>query len=308
MKDLSRRYWSWFLVAFFVQTLGFGATVVFETTSPYHHIRVVDEQGFRFLSFDGSQETRMSLLDPSQGHFEYTEYFHMPWLWNPHLTNVLMIGLGGASTQRSFQRYYPDASVETAEIDSVVLQVARQFFQFHDTPTNKVIISDGRIFLRRSEKVYDALILDAYVKSRYGSLIPYHLATREFFQLADAHLSTNGVIAYNVIGTLLGWRADILGAIYRTMKTVFPQVYLFPANDSYNVVLIATKYRDKLTAAQATQRAADLLRIRPSLLPTFALRARALRTEPPPSFALSPVLSDDFAPVDGLLQGSHSGR
>ncbi len=302
------RCWFWFLVVCFVQTVGFGASVVFETTSPYHHIRVVDEQGFRFLSFDGSQETRMSLLDPSQGHFEYTEYFHMPWLWNPHLTNVLMIGLGGASTQRSFQRYYPDVSVETAEIDSVVLQVARQFFQFHDTPTNKVIVSDGRMFLRRSEKVYDALILDAYVKSRYGSFIPYHLATREFFQLADAHLSTNGVIAYNVIGTLLGWRADILGAIYHTMKTVFPQVYLFPADDSYNVVLIATKSKDKLTSAEATQRAAELLRIRPSLVPTLALRARALRTEPPPSFALSPVLSDDFAPIDGLLRGSHSGR
>ena len=36
-----------------------GATV-YETTSAYHHIKVVDEGGIRMLSFDGSMETRMS--------------------------------------------------------------------------------------------------------------------------------------------------------------------------------------------------------------------------------------------------------
>ena len=38
-----------------------GAEVVFERTSAYHHIRVIDEAGTRTLSFDGSTETRMSL-------------------------------------------------------------------------------------------------------------------------------------------------------------------------------------------------------------------------------------------------------
>src|SRR6186713_2238799 len=57
-------------------------TTVFEATSAHHHIRVYDDNGLRTLSFDGSMETRMSLSDPSQGHFEYTEHFHMPWLWN----------------------------------------------------------------------------------------------------------------------------------------------------------------------------------------------------------------------------------
>src|SRR5262249_14766022 len=34
------------------------ATVVFDATSPYHHIRVIDNRGLRVLSFDGSLETR----------------------------------------------------------------------------------------------------------------------------------------------------------------------------------------------------------------------------------------------------------
>jgi spermidine synthase len=99
------------------------ATVIYEVTSPYHHIRVKDEGEFRILSFDDAPETRISLKDPLQGHFEYTEYFHMAWLWNTQLNHVLMIGLGGGSAQRAFEHYYPRLSIETAEIDRAVVEV-----------------------------------------------------------------------------------------------------------------------------------------------------------------------------------------
>src|SRR5213594_4077358 len=104
--------------------------VVFEATSPYHHIRVIDQDGIRTLSFDGSMETRMSLRDPLKGHFEYTEYFQMPWLWNTQLTSVLMIGLGGGSTQRAYEHYYPTVTIDTVEIDPLVVELAQQYFNF----------------------------------------------------------------------------------------------------------------------------------------------------------------------------------
>jgi spermidine synthase len=287
----------------FLPLLQSEARVVFQTTSAHHNIRVVDTQGIRFLSFDGSMETRMSLADPTQGHFEYTEFFHMPFLWNSGMSNVLMIGLGGASTQRAFQRYYPAVKVETVELDPVVVKVARDYFHFQESPTNKVIVSDGRLYIRRTEQQYDAIMLDAYVKSRYGSYVPHHMATKEFFELVNQRLTTNGVVAYNMIGTLHGQRADILGAVYRTMKTVFPQVYLFPASDSQNVVLIATKSPHKMTALEAWQKGYELVLTRKVTMPAFLTRVRSFWADPPASFLRSPVLTDDFSPVDGLLRG-----
>ena len=275
--------------------------VVFEKTSAYHTIRVVDQQGIRTLSFDNSMETRMSLTDPMKGHFEYTEYFHMPWLWNTNMTNVLMIGLGGASTQRAYQQYYTNVLVDAVEIDPVVFQVAKDYFHLKEARTLKIHISDGRVFLRRSQKKYDAIILDAYVSSRYGSFIPYHLATKEFFELANEHLVENGVVAYNVIGTFQGWRADCLGALCATIKSVFPQVYLFPAATSQNVVIIGTKSAQKVPLFTLHQRASDLVARRRVTLPTFRQRLNAIRLEPPPAAQRSPVLTDDFAPIDGLL-------
>ena len=276
------------------------AETVFETTSAYHHILVIDQDGLRTLSFDGSTETQMSLLDPATGHFEYTEYFHTPWLWNDRMTNILMIGLGGGSTQRAYERLYPDVTVETVEIDPMVAQVARKYFDVKETPTQRVHISDGRVFLRRTSTRYGAILLDAYLSNRYGSSIPYHLATKEFFELAASHLSTNGVLAYNVIGTMQGWRADLLGAIAKTMKTVFPQVYFFPAKGSQNVVVIGTKSAEKVVSTVLHQRAGALVRSKRVTMPSFANRVYSFRAEPPVNYDRCPVLTDDYAPIDGL--------
>jgi spermidine synthase len=290
------------LAGFATASLAGPEVTVFETTSVYHHIRVVDQDGARSLCFNDGTQSRMLLRDPTQGHCEYTEYFHMPWLWNSRLTNVLMIGLGGASTQRAYQRLYPDLTIETVEIDPMVEQVAGRYFTFRETPRQKVHVSDGRVFLRRSSARYDALLVDAYVHSRYGSSIPYHLATKEFFVLASNHLTTNGVLAYNVIGTMQGWQADLMGSIYKTLKTVFPQVYFFPARESLNVVVIATKSAEKVTAPLLQQRAAALARNRRVTPPGFAGRVLAFRAEPPVNAERCAVLTDDFAPVEGLVR------
>src|SRR5205823_15036129 len=186
----------------------------------------------------------------------------MPWLWNTQITSVVMIGLGGASTQRSFEFYYPSVTIETAEIDPLVVQVARQFFDFKESERQKVQVSDGRVFLRRSTARRDLIILDAYIQGRYGSAIPQHLATKEFFELVRDRLTTNGIVAYNVIGSVNNWHAEIVGAIYHTLKSVFPQVYLFPATSSQNIVLLATRANVKPDLNGLRQRAITLVQER----------------------------------------------
>lgn len=277
-----------------------SAGLVYETTSPYHHIRVLDDGRIRTLCFDDAMETQMSLANPLQGHFEYTEFFHMPWLWNTGITSVLTIGLGGGSVQRSFEHYYPEVRIETVEIDPMVLEVAKAHFGFKESERQKVTIEDGRMYLRRSRSRYDLIVLDAYVQGRYGSSIPQHLATKEFFEMARDHLSTNGVVAYNVIGSVNAWHAEVVGAIYRTMKAVFPQVYVFPARTSGNVVLVATKAGGKVDIQPLRQRAVRLLDSGRIRLPGFLQRLECFSAVPPPSALRSPILTDDFAPVEGL--------
>jgi spermidine synthase len=295
-------------VAVALLTAELRAVVVFEKFSPYHHVQVVDEAGIRMLSFDGTRETRMSLINPMQGHFEYTEYFHMPWIWNHDIRRVLMIGLGGGSTQRSYQHYYTNVMVDTIELDPVVVEAAKKYFTVKETPQLRIINEDGRVYLNRTTNRYDLILMDAYTTTRYGSSLPPHLTTKEFFQLANAHLTTNGVLAYNVIGQMQGWKADIIGGLYRTLKEVFPQVYSFPASTSMNVVFVATKASTPYNTARIAQEGQALISSRVVLLPTFSDRLRSFMSTPPSAAGSSPVLTDDRAPVEGLMRDTKTIR
>lgn len=304
-----KRMTPWFLwVCWLVAVFPASAGTVYETTSPYHHIRVVDEGDTRTLCFDDATETRVSLKDPLRGHFEYTEFFHLAWLWNTNIQRVLMIGLGGGSAQLSFAHHYPTVKIDSVEIDPVVVRVAKDYFQFKESDRQRVFVEDGRMFLRRTTNHYDVIILDAYVQGRYGSSIPQHLATREFFELARNRLTTNGIVAYNVIGSMNGWRADIVGAVYRTLQAVFPQVYSFPARSSANVVLLATRAEIKANLTMLRTRADQLVAARRVTLPAFRERLVSFEILPPRSYSQSPVLTDDYAPVEGLAGGGGPAR
>ena len=277
---------------------------LFERVSAYHHIMVYDEDDVRTLSFNGSWETKMSLTNPLSGHFEYTEYFQMPWLWNHQIKSVLMEGLGGGSTQRAYQHYYTNAMVDTVEIDPVVVEVARKYFGVVETPRHHIHTNDGRVFLRQSTNIYDVILMDAYSTTRYGSSLPAQLTTREFFQLASDHLGTNGILAYNVIGQISGFRQTVIGALYRTLTNVFPHVYMFPAVESQNIVFVATKSRELFAAARVQREAEALIKAGIVTLPTFNQRTNSFWPDPPPSARTSPLLTDDYAPIDRLLQGT----
>ncbi len=276
--------------------------MVFETVSPYHRIRVIDQAGVRILSFNGSQETRMSLANPLLGHFEYTEFFHLPWVWNTSIRRVAMIGLGGGSTQRAYQHYYPQVHVDTVELDPVVVRVAKSFFHVEETPTHRIHVQDGRLFLRRSAARYDVIVVDAYTTGRYGPALPPHLATREFFQIASDRLGAQGVLMFNAMGSLRGRGPDLIGALYNTLRAVFPQVYLFPARESQNIVFLATKSSERFDHTRLSREVRARIEDGVVKLPTFAVRAASMVATPPLSAAVSPVLADLQAPVEGLLR------
>ena len=280
-----------------------AATVIFERTSLYHHILVEDDGDIRTLRFNGSWETKMSKSNPLKGHFEYVEYFQMPFLWNHDIKHVLMGGLGGGSTVRMYQHYSTNVSVDTVEIDPAVVEVAKKYFNVTEDALHKIHTNDARVFLRRTTNLYDVILLDAYATTRYGSSLPKQLTTKEFYEIVNSKLTTNGVLAYNVIGQMRGFRASVIGAFYKTMKEVFPQVYCFPAEESQNVVFICTKSKERFDKARVLKEGDALIKSGVVTLPTFRTRMQAFWDEVPPSAASSPLLTDDYGPLEPLLQG-----
>jgi spermidine synthase len=281
-----------------------GPVTMFTGTSPYHNITVQDENGARTLFFDDTMESRMELKTPYAGAFEYTDYFQMVWLWNPDAKNILMLGLGGGSTQKAMAHYHPEVTMETVEIDPMVAQVAKDYFSYIIGPKQKLNLLDGRQFLVRSKDKYDAILLDAYTQGRYGASIPPHLITKEFFQIVKDHLTPNGVLAYNVITILKGYNtSDIVASVYHTLKEVFPQVYVFEARTSLNDIIYATMSKEPMDLAALKKKADALLAAKTITFPDFLTRLDNFQPKPPADYLAAPVLTDDFAPVESLTEG-----
>ena len=105
-----------------------------------------------------------------------------------------MVGLGGGRTTQYLHQYMPDAHVRVSELDPDVIELARKHFQLRENDRYRVFAMDGRLFLRRQQAQFDVILVDAY----RGPFVPFHLLTREFYELAKKRLAPGGVVAQNV--------------------------------------------------------------------------------------------------------------
>lgn len=275
-----------------------GERMLLEKDSYYHHIRVSDQDGVRFLRFDHHAQSAMPLADHNGTALDFLDYFHLTKIIRPDIHSALLIGLGGATTPKQFLAAYPDVRMDAVDIDEEVVKVAKQwFFMPPESDRFRVYIEDGRRFLTRSDKKYDLIMIDAF----HADAIPFHLFTKQFFEIARAHLNPNGIIAINVISALDGPNSGIASSIYRTITPLFPERYLFPVNYTRNrsrgvrrnICFIAGD-GVALTAAELREAA------KRSPLPHYARRIADFEPKGP-DMQTSRELSDDYAPVDDLL-------
>jgi spermidine synthase len=241
----------------------------------------------------------MDLQNPNRTVFPYTDYFNMGFLLNPNIARVLFIGGGGLTGPKQFLRDYPNVTVDVAEIDPEVISVAEEYFAVNaSSPRLHIYSDDGRIFLQRTNKRYDLIVLDAYSRS----YVPFHLMTTEFFKLVSAHLISNGLVISNLISGTAAGNDQLLTAETNTMHTVLPNVYTFAVQgpsdtEAQNVKILATSSTPHLTASDFEHLASTSL-----LGKTPALKDHVTNYFTPPQTS-PPILTDDYAPVENLFSG-----
>lgn len=186
-------------------------------------------------------------LDSEKLFFGYTEYYHLVKHFNPNFKKVLMLGGGGYSYPKDYLNKYPEAKIDVVEIDPIVTELAKKYFNLKNNPKLNIYNEDGRIFLNRTKEKYDAIFGDAFDSS---FSIPYQLTTKEAVQKEFEILNDEGLVILNIFSPMESEKGLFLRAEYATYKSVFPQVYLFPVdfvNDekiNQNIILIALKSKN----------------------------------------------------------------
>jgi spermidine synthase len=220
--------------------------IVYEVTSRYEHITVWDTpNGYRQLIFDAKLDgtdpiqSEMNLNNTTQLTLAYARYMitSLPVVAKPN--RILVVGLGGACIQRYLHQLLPDLTIETAELDPVMLDIARRYFNFKEDARQKVSIGDGRKFIEKSKDKYDIIMLDAFS----ATSIPYLLATQEFLKSVKDHLAEGGVVCAN-----LWYEEKDYPDMLKTYAANFPELHVLRCAGSTNAILLALPVKRDLTA------------------------------------------------------------
>jgi spermidine synthase len=267
----------------------------------YHRIRIEEDNEARYMYFDRTLQSAMNLKDPTALRLIYSRYTSLGFTFRPDAKKMLVIGLGGGSIPKKIQKEFPHMEIDAVEIDPEVIKMAKDHFNVKENTLLRLHAQDGRLFMTRTRQQYDIILLDAY----FTDAMPFHLTTKEFFELAQKKLTPNGIIVANLISAVTGPSGKIARAFVRTQRQVFPQTYVFAARRAdnvsldtiQNVIVIATREKQRLDIKEIVKRAAAIDKgLFPDPIQDIAI---AYFDKPLPEDV--PVLTDDYAPTDNLL-------
>ncbi len=197
----------------------FGFNVVnekqqFITTTPYSNYKVItSDDGGRYLEINKSAA---SYIDEDGNAAAYIEEIRRALFNEMKLTDkeVLVLGAGGftLSRQGEFGNHFT-----YVDIDPEIKAIAEEHFLGSEI-NGDFVSGDARVFVRRQAKgSFDVVVIDLYTNL---ATIPWHLATREFYEEVRNIISQNGYVFFNVVG--YPWLDDPYSKrIDNTIRAVF---------------------------------------------------------------------------------------
>lgn len=279
----------------------FNGDIVYQKDSAYQKITVMDsfygERPARFLIQDRNFSSAKFLDSPDQKDlaFDYTKYYILYQIFNHDLKQAFMIGGGAYSVPESLLNDFPGAQIDIAEIDPLIFEVGKKYFNVLENPRLHNFVADGRRLLHDSSKKYDFIFSDAYAS--YLST-PDHLTTKEFFRLSRNKLSDKGVFIANVVGSLSKADQNFLFSEIKTFKSVFENSYFFAVDSPQstkvqNVIFVGINGNETIdfNSDKIAKNENETIRN----LPSKIIDVSQL------NLSKHPILTDDFAPVEYLL-------
>jgi spermidine synthase len=139
--------------------------------------------------------------------------------------------------------------IDGAELDPEVVVLGRTYFDLPGPEASwlRTVVMDGRQMLEAlpTEHRYHVLVVDAFTNELY---VPFHLATREFFELCRRRMEPGAILAMNVYAR--GEEAPNLRAIENTLATVFGRCLRLRLYDEGGFLLLARRGAGEIELAR----------------------------------------------------------
>ncbi|XP_030063228.1 eEF1A lysine and N-terminal methyltransferase isoform X1 [Microcaecilia unicolor] len=174
---------------------------------------------------------------------------------------VLVVGLGGGSLPLFIHDYLPQSYLHTVEIDSCMVEVARQWFGFTPDERMEVYIADGLEYIsqhaEKGDARYDVIMFDVDSKdpSLGISCPPPAFVEKLFLQKVRNILMPEGIFVLNLVCRDPALKEQVLAVL----REFFPLVYVRKIEDEVNEILFCQNFTEpKRTRAELLEQAQTL--------------------------------------------------
>jgi spermidine synthase len=136
-----------------------------------------------------------------------------------------------------------------------VAEASLNYFGFK--PTGEFIVGDARYEVKKLNKQYDFIIHDCFT----GGSEPTHLLTVEMLSDLRRLLKQDGILALNYVGFTRGDGTQAVASVYKTLKSVLPNVKVFitEKTEMTDFIMLASNSAIELDANSRDQRSQWLI-------------------------------------------------
>ncbi|MDI9490900.1 MAG: polyamine aminopropyltransferase [Bacillota bacterium] len=204
----------------------FKVQQIYSAKSKFQKIEVFETKDFgRVLVMDD----RIMLTEKDEQIY-HEMIVHVPLAVHTNAQDVLIIGGGDGGALRELTRYKTLATIDMVEIDSMVPDVAQEYFpkvagNFLDSRFN-LMIADGLKYVRSTQKKYDLILVDSTDPFGPGE----SLFTREFYGNCYDILREDGVLVNQHESPYYKSDAREVKSIYEKTISIFPIDKLYQAH------------------------------------------------------------------------------
>lgn len=235
----------------------------------------------RFFRQDKSSSGAM-FLDSNELVYDYTKYYKLYKLFKPTIKTALVLGGGAYSVPKALLNENKNIKVDVVEIEPSLFDLTKKYFRLRENARLQNYTEDGRRFLQHTNKKYDLIFSDVYY-SLYS--IPSHFTSKEFFQIAENKLNSQGVFMANFIGNLSRKKDSLLLSEIKTFRSIFSNSYFFAVSspskiEPQNIIFVGYKSVKKVNVGKEWEK--KLIKINRFNLADY------------------PELTDYFAPIEYL--------
>ncbi len=212
----------------------FDDKILYEKQSDFHNIKVVENEVGRFLHYKDTYQAGFINTPFYKGNLPYINYFTIPYLINPDIKDILLIGFGTGKIVNDWEKLFDNLkSIDVVDIEENIYDIAKDYFNFKKSDKVNFFLQDGIVFLRENTKKYDLIVVD--VASDDG--IDERFLDDEYLALIKNSLSINGIFISNLCSSAdLNHRENkFFKSLIQVYKSYFKNLFVFKGDESDRV-------------------------------------------------------------------------